>query len=414
MRWGCLRSSLARPYSARHARYPPSISVSPSRGERPAWSSPCRAASIRRSPPPCWRRRATRWWASRSSSMRPAGRAGAPAPAAPARTSTTPAGSRTGSASATTCSTTRRRFRAAVIDDFADSYLRGETPIPCVRCNERVKFRDLLDLARDLGADALATGHYARRVEGTAGPELHRALDGTRDQSYFLFATHAGTARVPALPPRHAAQGAGAGGGGAPRPRGSPRSPTARTSASCRRGATPASSSGCAPAPPSPAPSSTGKAACWAGTGASSTSPWASGAASALRDRSRSTCWRSMPARGEVVVGPRAALLRDRVRTGPLAWIGTDAPAPGEERAGAGASPLQPPRRAGAGDAGGGRQRPRSRWKSPSPRPRRGRPACSTRASGCWAAAGSAAPARATLSAAASRDTAPAAHVAAA
>jgi tRNA-uridine 2-sulfurtransferase len=82
-----------------------------------------------------------------------------------------------------------RRFREAVIDDFADSYLAGETPIPCVRCNQRVKFRDLIDTARDLGAEALATGHYVRRVEGPEGPELHRAADAARDQSYFLFAT---------------------------------------------------------------------------------------------------------------------------------------------------------------------------------------------------------------------------------
>jgi len=81
------------------------------------------------------------------------------------------------------------RFRRAVIDDFADAYARGETPIPCVRCNERIKFRDLLEVARDLGADALATGHYARRVDGAEGPELHRARDAARDQSYFLFAT---------------------------------------------------------------------------------------------------------------------------------------------------------------------------------------------------------------------------------
>ena len=81
------------------------------------------------------------------------------------------------------------RFRAAVIDDFADSYLRGETPIPCVRCNQRVKFSDLLSTARDLGAEALATGHYVQRVAGRRGPELHRAADRARDQSYFLFAT---------------------------------------------------------------------------------------------------------------------------------------------------------------------------------------------------------------------------------
>ena len=81
------------------------------------------------------------------------------------------------------------RFRDAVIEDFADAYLRGETPVPCIRCNERVKFRDLLDIARDLGADALATGHYARILQGAAGPELHRGIEERRDQSYFLFAT---------------------------------------------------------------------------------------------------------------------------------------------------------------------------------------------------------------------------------
>ncbi len=81
------------------------------------------------------------------------------------------------------------RFRAAVIEDFAESYRRGETPIPCIRCNERVKFRDLLQTARELGASALATGHYVRRVAGPAGPELHRAADPGRDQSYFLYRT---------------------------------------------------------------------------------------------------------------------------------------------------------------------------------------------------------------------------------
>ena len=81
------------------------------------------------------------------------------------------------------------RFRKQVIEDFADSYARGETPIPCVRCNQRVKFADLLDTARDLGAEALATGHYVRRVAGADGAQLHAAADSTRDQSYFLFAT---------------------------------------------------------------------------------------------------------------------------------------------------------------------------------------------------------------------------------
>lgn len=81
------------------------------------------------------------------------------------------------------------RFRAAVIDDFADSYLAGATPVPCVRCNETVKFHDLLAVARDLGAAALATGHYARRIVGPDGPELHQAADRSRDQSYFLYRT---------------------------------------------------------------------------------------------------------------------------------------------------------------------------------------------------------------------------------
>lgn len=81
------------------------------------------------------------------------------------------------------------RFNDAVMEDFADTYLAGATPIPCVRCNERVKFRDLLETARDLGGAAMATGHYIRRVAGPNGPELRRAYDASKDQSYFLFST---------------------------------------------------------------------------------------------------------------------------------------------------------------------------------------------------------------------------------
>ena len=81
------------------------------------------------------------------------------------------------------------RFREAVIEPFAAAYAAGETPIPCVLCNQTVKFHDLLGAARLMGAEALATGHYARRIIGPDGPELHRAADGERDQSYFLFAT---------------------------------------------------------------------------------------------------------------------------------------------------------------------------------------------------------------------------------
>jgi tRNA-uridine 2-sulfurtransferase len=81
------------------------------------------------------------------------------------------------------------RFARAVIADFADSYAAGETPVPCVRCNQTVKFADLTKLARGLGAERLATGHYVRRVDGADAPELHRARDPGRDQSWFLFAT---------------------------------------------------------------------------------------------------------------------------------------------------------------------------------------------------------------------------------
>jgi len=84
-----------------------------------------------------------------------------------------------------------KRFEAAVIQSFADSYLAGETPIPCVTCNAQVKFKDLLDTAGELGADLMATGHYIARRDTPAGPHLVRAADGERDQSYFLFSTTA-------------------------------------------------------------------------------------------------------------------------------------------------------------------------------------------------------------------------------
>lgn len=80
-------------------------------------------------------------------------------------------------------------FRAAVIDEFADAYLAGATPVPCIRCNERVKFKDLLNTARDLDADCMATGHYIQRLMGPEKAELHCAADPARDQSYFLFST---------------------------------------------------------------------------------------------------------------------------------------------------------------------------------------------------------------------------------
>lgn len=81
------------------------------------------------------------------------------------------------------------KFRESVIDEFADAYLAGATPVPCIRCNERVKFRDLLETARDLDADCMATGHYIQRKPGPHRAELHMAADPARDQSYFLFST---------------------------------------------------------------------------------------------------------------------------------------------------------------------------------------------------------------------------------
>lgn len=81
------------------------------------------------------------------------------------------------------------KFRDAVIDQFADSYLAGQTPVPCIRCNQTVKFRDLLDVARDLGAEAMATGHYVRRSVAGGRAQMRKAVDHSRDQSYFLFAT---------------------------------------------------------------------------------------------------------------------------------------------------------------------------------------------------------------------------------
>ncbi len=80
-------------------------------------------------------------------------------------------------------------FKDAVMDEFAESYLGGATPVPCIRCNERVKFKDLLNTAKDLDADCMATGHYIQRKLGNKGPELHSAADANRDQSYFLFST---------------------------------------------------------------------------------------------------------------------------------------------------------------------------------------------------------------------------------
>lgn len=81
------------------------------------------------------------------------------------------------------------KFKESVIDNFIDSYLQGETPLPCVQCNKSVKFRDLIKTAKELGADKLVTGHYVRKINGNDGAELHMGLNPAKDQSYFLFST---------------------------------------------------------------------------------------------------------------------------------------------------------------------------------------------------------------------------------
>ena len=132
------------------------------------------------------------------------------------------------------------RFKEAVIDRFAESYVAGETPVPCVECNQSIKFRDLLETARDLGAKVLATGHYvASRALPGGGRALYRAREAERDQSYFLFAHHAGAARSTCAfrsataPRRRRASWRGASACPLPTSR------TARTSASCRPATTP-------------------------------------------------------------------------------------------------------------------------------------------------------------------------------
>ena len=108
------------------------------------------------------------------------------------------------------------RFRASVIDEFADAYLAGATPVPCIRCNERVKFRDLLETARDLDADCMATGHYVRRLEGPRGAgAAPRRRSGARPELFPLL-DHPRAARLPALSARRARlEGGDAGAGGA-------------------------------------------------------------------------------------------------------------------------------------------------------------------------------------------------------
>ena len=202
------------------------------------------------------------------------------------------------------------RFRAAVIADFADSYAAGETPVPCVRCNQTVKFTDLMALADDLGAERLATGHYVRRVDGPDGAgTAPRRRPGARPELVPVrhHARAAGALAVSAR--RHAGQGGGAGGGGAARACRWRPSRTARTSASCRRAATPRWWRGCGPDALAPGEivdrrRASGRPA----RRASPATPWARRSGWARRRRTAAGggwWWRWTPARRRVVVGPR-------------------------------------------------------------------------------------------------------------
>ena len=222
------------------------------------------------------------------------------------------------------------RFREKVIDPFAESYATGETPVPCVACNQHIKFADLFDTARGFGADALATGHYiVSRPDGHGGRALFRAREPERDQSYFLYATtraQLDLLRFPLGPYAKAEVRELAREFGLP----SPTSMTVRTSASSRAGAIRTCSNACSRARARPATSSMWTAACSAGTRASSTTRSASAAASASAVErppraSRSTSCGSTrrTRRSSSDRAPRccahAALLRD------VNWIGEGA-----------------------------------------------------------------------------------------
>ena len=294
---------------------------------------------------------------------------------------------RDASASRTTSSTTRAASATQVIEDFADGYLRGETPIPCIRCNQTVKFRDLLDVARDLAPRRMATGHYVRRESGPGrAGAAPRRRPGARPE-LLPVRHHAGAARLPALPAGRPAARPRC----APLPPSSawrwPTSPTARTSASCRRAATPTSSSACArtrrarrhrpPRRPRARPPR--------GHHPLHRRPAARARRRGRRSRCSSSARRRPPpggrraARGAAAGGGRGRRgeLAGRAAGGPAALPG-EAPRAGAPRpaeiawdAAAGLLRVTPDEAAIAGPA---------------------RPACSTPASACWAAASSAAP----------------------
>ena len=217
------------------------------------------------------------------------------------------------------------RFREAVIDRFAESYLSGETPIPCVECNRSIKFRDLLQTARDLGAAALATGHYvASRALPDGRRALYRAADPERDQSYFLYATTPEQLALLRFPLGELRQERDARAGPRTRPGGrrQGRQPghllraagalqRHHRAAEARRGA-------------GPATSSTSTAGFSAGMRASSTIRSASGAASASPLGEPLYVVRLDAEAARVIVGPRAALATRVIRIADMNWLGDE------------------------------------------------------------------------------------------
>ena len=285
------------------------------------------------------------------------------------------------------------RFRASVIDEFADAYLAGATPVPCIRCNERVKFRDLLETARDLEADCMATGHYVRRVDGPGrAGAAPRGRPGARPE--LLPVRHHPRRSSTSCASRSASsvQGGDAGAGRALRPAGrrqagQPGHLLRAERLLCRGDRAAAPGRGRARRDRAPR-----RPGARAPRGGHPLSPSASAAGSASAAASRSSCVRLDPAARQVVVGPRAALASRSVRVAEVNWLGDAdfdaAPAEGWEAA-VRIRSTRPPVPARIHPTGPARARS-SCWR-PRRASRRARPASSTRprAAASSAAAGS-------------------------
>ena len=220
-----------------------------------------------------------------------------------------------------------QRFKATVMQSFADSYVAGETPIPCVVCNQQIKFHELLATARELEADTLATGHYIELRAGPAGPELCRARDAERDQSYFLFATTRAQLDWLMFPLGRLSQGRGSRAGAAVR---AARRRQVRQPGHLLRAAGPLHQHHRAPEArrgAKPATSCTSTAACSAATAASSTTPSASVAGLGIPGPAPLYVVRLDAAAKQVVVGPRESLHAHWITLRNVNWLG-DEPIP--------------------------------------------------------------------------------------